>query len=178
MADVLDYASQQGDDIGIYIAFILVFLIYLIPVGFVGYWAIKIVGYMVKNNKQGSIRKSTTKQSLCFKNILDSRNKRIAVWIIGILLCIYAAFKVCTYNISLSKIKDRNTESIELSQSLKENTKETQGMDKAAVIDYSVKLTGKLLTFSATQGKLGDNKIKSKLCGICKIMRINLQLWL
>lgn len=87
MADVLDYASQQGNDIGIYVAFILVFLIYLIPVGFVGYWAIKIVGYMVKNNKQGSIRKSTTKQSLCFKNILDSRNKRIAVWIIGILTC-------------------------------------------------------------------------------------------
>lgn len=162
MADVLDYALQQGNDIGIYVAFILVFLIYLIPVGFVGYWAIKIVGYMVKNNKQGSIRKSTTKQSLCFKNILDSRNKRIAVWIIGILLCIYAAFKVCTYNISLSKIKDRNTESIELSQSLKGRIqKETQDMDKAAVIDYSVKLTAKLLTFSATQGKLGDNK-KSK----------------
>ena len=60
MADVLDYALQQGNDIGIYVAFILVFLIYLIPVGFVGYWAIKIVGYMVKNNKQGSIRKSTT----------------------------------------------------------------------------------------------------------------------
>lgn len=33
MADVLDYASQQGDDIGIYIAFILAFLIFLIPVG-------------------------------------------------------------------------------------------------------------------------------------------------
>lgn len=32
MADVLDYASQQGDDIGIYIAFILAFLIFLIPV--------------------------------------------------------------------------------------------------------------------------------------------------
>ena len=46
MADVLDYASQQGDDIGIYIAFILAFLIYFIPVGFVGYWAIKFVGYM------------------------------------------------------------------------------------------------------------------------------------
>lgn len=105
MADVLDYASKQGDDIGIYIAFILAFLIYLIPVGFVGYWAIKFVGYivnMVKNNEQGSIRKPTTKQSLCFKNILDSRNKKIAVGIIGILLCIYAAFKVCTYNIYLS----------------------------------------------------------------------------
>ena len=47
MADVLDYASKQGDDIGIYIAFILAFLIYLIPVGFVGYWAIKFVGYIV-----------------------------------------------------------------------------------------------------------------------------------
>lgn len=34
-------------------------------------------------------------------------------------------------------------------------------MVKAAVIDYSVKLTAKLLTFSATQGKLGNNK-KSK----------------
>lgn len=33
MADVLDYASQQGDDIGIYIAFILAFLIYFIPWG-------------------------------------------------------------------------------------------------------------------------------------------------
>ena len=165
MADVLDYALKQGDDIGIYIAFILAFLIYLIPVGFVGYWAIKFVGYivnMVKNNEQGSIRKPTTKQSLCFKNILDSRNKKIAVGIIGILLCIYAAFKVCTYNIYLSKIKDRNTEPIELSQSLKERIqKGTQGMDKTEVIDYSVKLTAQLLTFSATQGKLGDNK-KSK----------------
>ena len=107
MADVLDYASQQGDDIGIYIAFILAFLIYLIPVGFVGYWAIKFVGYMIKSYKQSSIKKSTTKQSLCFKYRVDSRNKKFTVWIIGILLCIYAAFKVCTYNIYLSKIKDR-----------------------------------------------------------------------
>ena len=48
MADVLDYALKQGDNIGIYIAFILALLIYLIPVGFVGYWAIKFVGYMIK----------------------------------------------------------------------------------------------------------------------------------
>lgn len=48
MADVLDYALQQGNDIGIYVVFILVFLIYLIPVGFVGYWAIKFVGYMIE----------------------------------------------------------------------------------------------------------------------------------
>ena len=41
MADVLDYASQQGDDIGIYIAFILAFLIFLIPV-WGGCW---ILGY-------------------------------------------------------------------------------------------------------------------------------------
>ena len=136
MADVLDYALQQGDDMGIYIAFILAFFIYLIPVGFVGYWAIKFVGYMIKNNKQSSIKKSTTKQSLCFKAILDSRNKKIAVGIIGILFCIYAAFKICTYNIYLTKIQDRNTESIELSQSLKERIqKETQGMNKAEVID-------------------------------------------
>lgn len=54
-----------------------------------------------------------------FQNRVDSRNKKFTVWIIGILLCIYAAFKVCTYNIYLSKIKDRNTEPIELSQSLK-----------------------------------------------------------
>lgn len=33
MADVLDYALKQGDNIGIYIAFILALLIYLIPVG-------------------------------------------------------------------------------------------------------------------------------------------------
>ena len=162
MADVLDYALKQGDNIGIYIAFILALLIYLIPVGVVGYWAIKFVGYMIKSYKQSSIKKSTTKQSLCFKYRVDSRNKKFTVWIIGILLCIYAAFKVCTYNISLSKIKDRKTEPIELSQSLKGRIqKETQGMDKAEVIDYSVKLTAKLLTFSATQGKLGDNK-KSK----------------
>ena len=135
MADVLDYALQQGNDIGIYVVFILVFLIYLIPMGFVGYWAIKFVGYMIKSYKQSSIKKSTAKQSLCFKNRVDSRNKKFTVWIIGILLCIYAAFKVCTYNISLSKIKDRNTESIELSQSLKGRIqKETQGMDKAAVL--------------------------------------------
>lgn len=95
---------------------------------------------------------------------MDSRNKKFTVWIIGILLCIYAAFKVCTYNIYLSKIKDRNTEPIELSQSLKGRIqKETQGMDKAAVIDYSVKLTAKLLTFSATQGKLGDNKNQKQI---------------
>lgn len=36
-------------------------------------------------------------------------------------------------------------------------------MDKAAVIDYSVKLTAKLLTFSATQGKLGDNKNQKQI---------------
>lgn len=71
MADVLDYASQQGGDIGIYIAFILAFLIYLIPVGFVGYWAIKFVGYMIKSYKQSSIKKSTTKQSLCFKSLVS-----------------------------------------------------------------------------------------------------------
>lgn len=74
MADVLDYALQQGNDIGIYVVFILVFLIYLIPMGFVGYWAIKFVGYMIKSYKQSSIKKSTAKQSLCFKNRVDSRN--------------------------------------------------------------------------------------------------------
>lgn len=79
MADVLDYALKQGDNIGIYIAFILALLIYLIPVGVVGYWAIKFVGYMIKSYKQSSIKKSTTKQSLCFKNRVDSKNKRIAV---------------------------------------------------------------------------------------------------
>lgn len=60
MADVLDYALKQGDNIGIYIAFILALLIYLIPVGVVGYWAIKFVGYMIKSYKQSSIKKSTT----------------------------------------------------------------------------------------------------------------------
>lgn len=120
---------------------------------------------MIKSYKQSSIKKSTTKQSLCFKYRVDSRNKKFTVWIIGILLCIYAAFKVCTYNIYLSKIKDRNTEPIELSQSLKGRIqKETQGMDKAEVIDYSVKLTAKLLTFSATQGKLGNNKESKANC--------------
>lgn len=43
MADVLDYALQQGNDIGIYVVFILVFLTYLIPVGFVGYWLLKLL---------------------------------------------------------------------------------------------------------------------------------------
>lgn len=59
MADVLDYALQEGDDIGIYIAFILAFLFYLIPVGVVGYWAIKFVGYTIKNYKHSSINASS-----------------------------------------------------------------------------------------------------------------------
>lgn len=67
MADVLDYASQQGDDIGIYIAFILAFLIYLIPVGFVGYWAIKFVGYMIKSYKQKLYQKVNYKTIFMFQ---------------------------------------------------------------------------------------------------------------
>lgn len=165
MGEQLDYALEQGNDMGIVIWFILMNLFGLIPVGFVGYWVIKFVVYMVKCNNQSYANKSTTKRSLCFKNILDSRNKRITIWIIGILLCIYAVFKVCAYNISLSKIKDRKTAPIEMSQSLKGRIqKETQGMDKAEVIDYSVKLTANLLTFSATQGKLGDNKESKANC--------------
>lgn len=162
MGEQLDYALEQGNDMGIVIWFILMNLFWLIPMGFVGYWVIKFVVYMVKCNKQGSANKSTTKRSFYFKNILNGKKNRMALWAIGILLCIYIAFKGCTYNISLSKIKDRNTEPIELNQSLKERIQEeTQGMNKAEVIDYSVKLTAKLLTFSATQEKLGDNK-KSK----------------
>lgn len=165
MGEQLDYALEQGNDMGIIIWFILMNLFWLIPVGFVGYWVIKFVVYMVKCNKQDSAYKAITKRSFISRILLDGPQKRMIFLVIGILLCIYAVFKICTCNISLSRIKDRNTEPIELSQSLKERIQEeTQGMDKAEIIDYSVSLTAKLLTFSATQGKLGDNKISKANC--------------
>ena len=72
MADVLDYALQQGNDIGIYVAFILVFLIYLIPVGFVGYWAIKFVSGDTLSEKEAR-EKAVEKTEQFLKRIPEIR---------------------------------------------------------------------------------------------------------
>lgn len=129
MNDVVDYALQQGDNLGVALWFIFLNLCWIIPAGII----LSLLGYLVYR-----LLKKCTK-----------------LFLVLILLssCAYASGQ------SFHQIRERNVPLV-LSAELRDKiNRECSKKTKSQIIDYSMKTTCDLLSFSMKNDKgIGQNK--------------------